>query len=42
MGCAIFPDEKHQPTGVQGQRGSKKTEKIDCRKRSTQALDIVV
>lgn len=42
MGCAIFPDEKNAANNINSCRGNKKTEKIDCRKRSSQALDIIV
>lgn len=40
MGCAILPEEKNP--NLNAQRDHKKTQKIDCRKRSSQALDMVV
>lgn len=42
MGCAIFPQEKNALNNFHNVRGNKKTQMIDCRKRSSQALDRVV
>lgn len=41
MGCAIFPEER-ATVEPKGKRNSKRTQLIDTRQKSTQAIDILL
>ena len=42
MGCAMFGEEK-SPVNMQGgSRSNKRTQLIDCRKKSTHAVDTIL